>query len=297
MHKVTIKTKVLHDGAAESEAVDGLAFVGASAEVLTVDAVAAEVLVGIIYVGRAFEVVRTRLRDGVHATADEVGLTHVERSHNHLHFLDSVHRDGVAAAGKRFGKTEVVVEVGSVDGEVGRASVAAGEAHAVGIRRHAGEVGDAAVHSGSGENLSLRDVGGGAGFLCRELAGTASDNKFAELCRTRRQIYVQFLDFTQLKHDVLKCHGLHAYIRHSHRVRAADAHTLYAVTAVDVAHRRVAGARRLVRGHNRSADYRLCVVFGDKTGHGSRGHLCYRGKTKKDEHKSRENSHSRLPKT
>ena len=140
------------DRAAEGETIDGAAVVGLDAEFLAVDAVAAEVLVSMVDVGRTLEVVRTGFCDGVDTAADEVGLTDVEGRHHNLHLVNCIERDRIAAAGKAGGESEVVVEVRAVDGEVGAAAVGTGEAHAVGIRRQLDDVGDRTVHGRHGRN-------------------------------------------------------------------------------------------------------------------------------------------------
>ena len=90
---------------------------------MTVDAVTAHVLVAVIGIGSTSECVRTTLGDGIDAAADEVRLAYVERGDNYLHFFDGIHRDGISATGKVGTQSEVVVEVGTVDGEVRGTSV------------------------------------------------------------------------------------------------------------------------------------------------------------------------------
>ena len=117
-------------------------------------------LVAVVDVGTTLEGVVTTLGDGVHTTANEVGLTHVIRRNHYLHLLDSVERDGVATTRKLVAQTEVVVEVCTVNGEVGCTSIGTSEAHSVtSIRRKACNVGDAAGHSWQVGDLSIGDVG------------------------------------------------------------------------------------------------------------------------------------------
>ena len=98
-----------------------------------VDTVTAQVLVTVVDVGRALEGVGTRLGDGVDTTTDEVGLTHIEGCNNHLYFLDGIKRDGVTTTRQLITQTEVIVEVGTVDGEVCRTTVTTSKAHAIGV--------------------------------------------------------------------------------------------------------------------------------------------------------------------
>ena len=87
---------ILDYGTAKGQAIDGvLILLAGTGNLLTVDSIALHVLILMIDVCRTFEGVRTRLRNGVHATTDEVGLAHVEGRDDHLHFLDSIDRDGV----------------------------------------------------------------------------------------------------------------------------------------------------------------------------------------------------------
>ena len=77
------------------------------------------------------ELVGTRLGDGVDAAADEVGLTDVEGGNHDLNFFKSVHGDGGATTREVAAQTEVVVEVGTINSEVGGTTVATSKAHTV----------------------------------------------------------------------------------------------------------------------------------------------------------------------
>ena len=123
---------VLHDRSAEGEAVGGVAvLVAGTGDSLALYGVTAHILVAVVDVGAALEGVSTGLGDGVHATSDEVGLTYVIRRNHNLELLDGVDGDRAASARKVGGKTEVVVEVSAVHGEVCGTSVSSGEAHSV----------------------------------------------------------------------------------------------------------------------------------------------------------------------
>ena len=121
---------VLDDGAADSCAVNG-AVVGSAGNILTaVNVLATELYVLVVHIAGALEGVGTGLGDGVDAAADEVGLTDIIGRNHNLNFLDGVHGDRHTAAGKGIAKAEVVVEVSTVNSEVGATAVAAAEAHA-----------------------------------------------------------------------------------------------------------------------------------------------------------------------
>ena len=152
---------VLNDWTAESETIGGAA-VGVTCTVdgQFVDSIAAQVFVAVVDVGTAFEGVCSRFGDGIHAAADEVCLAHIKGRDYHLQFVDGINRDGVAAAGKFRTQAEVVVEVGAVNGEIGRSAVRSGKEHAVAtIGRQARYIGDAAAHGGQVHNLTVVDVG------------------------------------------------------------------------------------------------------------------------------------------
>jgi hypothetical protein len=92
------------------------------------------ILIIIIEIGRTPERVGARLGDGVDAAAYEIGLAHIVRGYHDLHLVDGFEGDGIASTGKHGIETEVIVEVGTVETEIGGTTVTAGEAHAVGIR-------------------------------------------------------------------------------------------------------------------------------------------------------------------
>ena len=171
---------VLEDGSAQSKTVSGETVAARVGHGSAVHTVAVHVLIVVVHIGRALEGVGTRLGDGVDGTAHEVGLPHIEGRDSHLHLLDGIHGDGGAAAGQAGGETEVVVEVGTVETEVGGASVAAGHAHAVGIGRHTHKVGQAAAHGGHLHNLRIGEVGRGTYLLTGETRGPAAHHHLVE---------------------------------------------------------------------------------------------------------------------
>ena len=106
---------VLDDGTAQREAVGSLGLIGTCSQVLAVDAVTAHVLVAVIGIGSTSERVRTTLGDGIDAAADEVRLAHVEGATTTCTSSMASMEMGFAAAGKVGTKSEVIVEVGTVD--------------------------------------------------------------------------------------------------------------------------------------------------------------------------------------
>ena len=273
---------VLDDRAAQGEAVRGLAFRRAL-EVHAVHPVTVHVLVLVIDIGRSLERVRTGLGDGVDTAADEVGLTDVIRGHDHLHFLDRVDGDGVAAARKGRRQTEVVVHVRAVHGEVGGTSRAAGEVHPVtAVGRQLGHVGEAPADGRHLDHLAGGDVGRCAGLLHRrELGGgSGDDHGFGEELRGLRQLRVQVVGFGQLEGDIRVIDLLVTQAGDLDPVGAAGTHTLDGVEAITVRHRTVGGPGRLVDGHDGGADDRLPVLVHHASAEGRRRHLGEGGDTR-----------------
>ena len=256
---------VLENRAAKGEAPSGLlVLVAGTAELLALDGVAAQILVLVVHIGRAAERVRTRLRDGIHATADEVGLAHVVGRNHHLQLLDSIERNGVTAAGQTAGEAEVVVEVGTVDGEVGRALVASGKGHSIAaVGRESRHVGNRAAHRRQTRNLLARDVGRGSRLLCRELGGFAADNYFTQHFRVFRDFSLQVEHFAQLKRQVGVGLLLKTYITDGNRVWPTSTHSLDSKTTVDVGHGRITRPRRRVYCQNGSTNHFLASFRGN----------------------------------
>ena len=174
---------ILDDRTAEGTAVCGRAVgLAGTGDFGLVNRVTAHVLIAVVDVGRTLEGVGTALGDGVDAAADEVGLTHVKRCNHHLQLLNGVDGDRVAATGQVGTQTEVVVEVGTIDGEVSRTSVHTAEAHAVAaVRREACDVGDGAAYRRHVLYLRVVDVGCGAGLQISELCSLGRYDDLTEL--------------------------------------------------------------------------------------------------------------------
>ena len=238
------------------------------------NAVAVHVLVLVVDVRRTLERVGTRLCHGVDASAYEVGLAHVIRGHYHLHFVYCVHRDRVASTGQSVVQAEVVVQVRAVEGEVCRASVAAAEAHAVGVRRYARYVLDAAIDGRQGLYLRVRDVCRGAGLLGGELRRAAHYHDFAQFVDVLAHGGVEVVRLAQCEADApVVLFGV-ADVRYFHRVRASHAHTLYGPASVSVGDGVVGRTRRLVGHSDCSTDNVLAFGAGHLSRHRRRGNLC-----------------------
>ena len=268
---------VLHDGAAKSDTVGSGAILGTgTGNLLTVYGVTLHVLILMIDVGRTLEGVGTGLGDGVHATADEVGLAHIVRGNHNLEFLDGVDGDGVAAAREVGGQTEVVVEVCTVNGKVGKAAVGTGEAHAVtAVRGKAGDIRDAAAHRGQGGNLGAANIGDGTRTLLGgELGGgIGHHHRSLEEFGGLGNLGVQAEGFSQLEGDSRVSGLLITEAGEVHLVGTAGTHTLDGITTVGVGNCAIDSTGGLVHGHHGSANDRLAVLVHHATGKGGRGHL------------------------
>ncbi len=123
---------ILEDRTAERHTVNSLPVSGTCAgNLLLLNSVTTHILVLVIDVSRTLESVSTRLSDSVDTTTDEVSLADIIRRNNDLQLLDSIDRNRVAATREVIAQTEVVVEIGTIDREVGSTSVRTGEAHLV----------------------------------------------------------------------------------------------------------------------------------------------------------------------
>ena len=266
---------VLDDRSAQGEAVRGLALRG-TLEVDTVNPVAVHVLVLVIDIGRTLERVRAGLGDSVDTAADEVRLTDIIRGHDDLHFLDGIDGNRIAAAREGRRKAEVVVHVGTVHGEVGGTSGAAGEVHPVtAVGRELGHVGETPADGGHLDHLAGGDVGGSTGLLdSRKLGGGGcDDDSFREEFGGFRKLCVQVEGFGQGQGHIGVVHLLVAQAGNLDPVRAAGTHTLDGIQAVRVGDGAIGCTGRLVDGHDGGADHRLPVLVHHTAAEGRSGHL------------------------
>ena len=162
------------------------------------------ILVGMIYICCTSEGVRTRLGYGVDTTANEVGLTNVKGSNNDLYLIDSVHRDGVTTTGELRAKTEVIVEVGTVQGEVRATTVTTCETHTIGIGRDTGDVADRAVNGRQLIHHLVRDVGGCTRLLSRKLRGLTCNYHLGQLVGVFSQPHLEIVSLTELECDTFQ---------------------------------------------------------------------------------------------
>ena len=228
-------------------------------------------------VSTATELVGTALGNGIHATTNEVGLTNVIGRNYHLQLLDSLDTDGVTTTRKFIAQTEVIVEVGTINGEVGGTAVGTGKAHTItAVRRQTGNVGQAAGYRGQVGDLGAVDVGGSTGFLSPELGGSGSNNYLAEGVSINTQIKVKIGGLGQLQGHAFNAAGLVADVGHANGVRATGTHTLDGVTALHVGHGVVLGARGRVQSSDCSTNHSLLVLIGHNTGQCRSRHLSTR---------------------
>ena len=207
-----------------------------------VDTVTTQALVTIVDIGSTLEGVGTRLSDGVDTTANEVRLAHVEGCYDHLYFLDSIEGNGVTTTRQLVGKTKVVIEVGTIDGEVGRTSVTTCETHAVGIRREPGDIRDTTVDGRHLHHLRVVNACRSTRFLGSKLGSLTADDDLGQLISILRHHNLQVEGLTKLKEDVLHHFRLEANIRNRHCVGATSTHTLDCETSRNVGNSSVAGS-------------------------------------------------------
>ena len=267
---------VLDDRAADGAAIDRAVGVVAGRGLAADGLAAAPVGVLVIRVSRRPEGVGTGLGDGVDTAADEVGLADVVRGNDDLDFLDGVEGNWHAAARERLGKAEVVVEVRTVDGEVGAASVKTAEAHAVAaVRGQLGDGGDVTGSSREREDVLVGDVGGGTGLLLggelRRRRG--HDHDFLEELGGLVDLRVDVVDFTELEGHIGEFHGLVAKAGEFHLVGTAGTHTLDGITSVTVCRSAVQGTGRYMDGNDGRTRNGFSVLVRNLTREGGGRHL------------------------
>ena len=157
-----------------------------------------------INIGRAFECICTRLCNGVHTTTDEIGLTNIVGRDNNLQLLDGINRNRVTTTRKVTAKSEVIVEIGTINSEVSSTWVTSCKCHSVtSIRRKAGNINDRTVYSRQIGYLRTVDVGGSTGLLCSKLRCLTADNNLRELCSILREPDSDIVGLSELKYDTL----------------------------------------------------------------------------------------------
>ena len=214
-----------------------------------------------IDVGSTLEGICTRLRDGVHTTTDEVCLTNIVGRDNHLQLLDSIDRDRVTTTREVRRQSKVVVEVGTVDSEVSRTSVATCKTHAIAaIRRQAGNVSDRTTDCWQVGDLGIVNVRRSTSLLCGELGCLTAYHDFCQLSSVLREPYGEVVGLSELEFDALNSLRLETDVRDCHLIRATRTHTLNGKAAGRVSNCRVTSTRRLVYSHHGSADDLFAVL-------------------------------------
>ena len=123
-----------------------------------------------VNIGGSLEGVGTGLSDSIHTATYKVSLAYIVWRDNHLKFLNGINGDRRTASGQFFAKTEVVIEVGTVNGEVGSTAISSHETHAVStVRGKPGHIGDASAYGRQSGDLGIVDVCRGTSLLYREL--------------------------------------------------------------------------------------------------------------------------------
>ena len=108
-----------------------------------------------------------------------------------MHLINGINRDRIAAAWETFTKSEVIVEVGAVNGEVSHTSVASCKTHtATAVGRQAYEVGNVTIDSWCIHNLVARDVCNSTHLLIRELRSSTSYHHICQLASDFRHVDV-----------------------------------------------------------------------------------------------------------
>ena len=269
---------VFDNRATQRKTVGSLAiFLAGTGYLESFDSIASHVLISVINVRAALESIGTRRGSGIHTTADEVGLTHVVGSNYHLQLFNSFDGDGVATTGKSRWQTKVVVEVGTIHGEVGRTTIRSDKAHAIAsIRRKTRDVGDAAAHRRQIHHLRIVDVGWGTGLLLRKLGCRCTDNNLTQHGGVFRKGDTKVIHLTQLKRDILVSLRLVSHIAHRNGIRTTCTHTLNVKTSVHVGHCRIGSSRRLVyRLDGRTNEFFAGSLKGNLTTHCGSCNLCH----------------------
>ena len=268
---------VLDDRGADAES-EGVVPHLAQRQFAAVVLVALELVALGVEVCRDFQVVGSRLGDGVDRTSREAALTYVEGGYRHRYLLQCVERNGRASCGQVAADAEHVVECRAVDRHIRLAVVTAADCESRGGRgglgREAHDVVHAAVDRGHQFDLLVGDAGDSSCSVDVHRAVLAvgrDDHGFELLAVLEDGVALEGL--AQRQHQPREFDGLAAYEREGHRVRASRAQSLQVVVAVLVGDGAVLRARGGVHGDYRSADERLPVDVGHRTVHSRSRHL------------------------
>ena len=267
---------ILDNRSSESKSVSSLTVLLARTwNLLIVNGITTKVLILMIDISRTLVCVGTRLSDSVHTTTDEVGLTYIKRRDNHLHFLDSVDRDRITSTRKSIRESEVLIEVGTVNSEVGSTTVRALECHSVtSVGREASHVCDRTAYSWHGSHLSACDVRSSTHSLDVEFRSLTLNNHFAEHLSVFVHCGVEVVSLTELEYYTIHLLGLITNVADGDLVRTARTHTIDVKLTFGVCYCYVACARRSVDGFHSSTD-NILVISLYLTRHARRSYLCH----------------------
>ena len=195
---------------------------------------------------RATELVGAALGDHVDAGTNEIPLPHVVGRNRDLHLLQRVERDRrhTRAVARLSGKTERVVEVGSVDRHVVQAVILPGkrepERHGTVLRGQTEQV----LHSAADRRKVLQLLGadGGCGtgpFRADDVVVRRGHRDCGQLDGCRCQAKPQVIGCAQGDGDAVQYLGPVADTRNRHAIRPADTHAGQRKPAVGTRRRRV----------------------------------------------------------
>ena len=243
---------ILDNRATQLKSVSSLAVLGTSAaDLFAVDSVTTHIFISVVDICSTLESVGTRHSDSVYTTTDEVGLTYVVWRNYHLHFFDCFDRDRVTTTGQVTRKTEVVVEVCTVNSEVGSTAISTTESHTITtIRRQTSVVGYTTADRRHCSDLTIGDVGRCTGLFGSELSGLCSYHYIGQLHCIFRHRCVQVIGFTQFKCYACKGLGFITNVLYCHFIRAAYTHTIDGKHTFLVRHCCVTSSGRRVNSFN-----------------------------------------------
>src|SRR5690554_3183475 len=102
--------------------------------------IAAQILVFIISISSTLKGIGPRFGDGVYTSSNKICLPYIVRSDNHLHFFNSLQRNGVASTWETGTEAEVIVEIGTINSKIGRTAISSSKTHIIGIGGNTGNI-------------------------------------------------------------------------------------------------------------------------------------------------------------
>ena len=217
-----------------------------------------------IDISRALEGVRTWLCNGVHTTTDEVGLTNIVGRDHHLQLLDSIDRDGVTTTRQVRTQTEVVVEVGTINSEVGGTTISTSKSHSVtSIRRKARHISNTTRNSWQACYLRTGDVCWCTCLFCSKLRCLTCNEHLTQFIGILRKPDLQIISFTKFQLNTLEGFLLKTNISYSNCIRTTGTHTLNPKASIHIRNGGIARSWRLMDSLNSSSNDRLTVGIAD----------------------------------